>query len=133
MEKRLLVDFYRSMVIAVTIVLVMKMARHQIVGVISMGDWIMTTRRPMFVFTFMGRTSVIRCALVAVRIVHGKTVLVDMISMGMMKMTIMEIVFVVVMLDCCMPTVGPVSMSMFAVCVTTHQYLLYATTNSECL
>lgn len=121
------------MVVTVTFVLVMKMAGNQIIGVISMGYCFMTTGRPMYVLGFMGRTGVIRCAFFAVRFSHGKTVLVDVVSMGMMKMTIMEIVFVVAMLDCCMTTVGSVGMSMFAVCVTTHQYLLYATTNSEYL
>lgn len=62
---------------------------HQIVRVVAVGDGFMAAVRPMLVLRV---TSGSRLALLGVGPIHGNHVLVHMVTMGMVEMTIMEVV-----------------------------------------
>ena len=108
------------MVITVTLVRMMKVTRHQVVGVVSMRDRFMAATRAVLVTGLMSRAVVVRCARRRVRLVDGELVLVHVIQMGMMKMPFVQIIDVTVVLQSHMTAAVAMDVAVLSVLRTGH-------------
>jgi hypothetical protein len=87
-------------VVAVIAMGVVESSIHQIIGVISVRYPFMTTT-----WTMLVRTSRLRGAIHGVGRVDREDVLVDMISMNVVQVAVMQIIDMTVMANRCMPAV----------------------------
>ena len=87
------------MVIAVSVVRVMKVAIHEIVHMISMWHALMAATWPVNVLGLMRVAVVFRSASVRVFFSDSDCMVVDMVSVHVMQMTVVKIVGMAVMLD----------------------------------
>lgn len=79
---------------------------HQIIDMVAVRYRGMAAVRSVHVINRMSRASVLWRAVVGVRRGDGKHVLIHMISMGMMQVTIVQVVYVPVMPDSDVPATG---------------------------
>jgi len=100
------------MIIAMVTVRVMQVPCHQVVDMIAVGYGGMTTVLTVNVSFFMATTVVLRSAIVRVGGTHFQDVLIDMVTMHMVEMTIMQVIGVAVVNDGNMTTIRPVLMAM---------------------
>jgi hypothetical protein len=98
------------MVVAVVAVRMVQVAVDEIIDVIPMRHGFVTARRAMDVARLMTATVVTRCTLVGVFRSDCERMLVYMVAVHMMQMTVVQIVDVIVVLDCRVPTVRAVLM-----------------------
>ena len=111
----LLAQVYLSVVIAVTIMMMVKVTINEIAGVIAMRNSFVST-----IFTVNMACLVAFAGVVAA----AELMLVYMVAVLMMKMSIMEIVRVIAMLNRCMSAVSRMFVLMVAVCfAVTHRSL----------
>jgi hypothetical protein len=97
-------------VVAVIAVRMVQVTVDEIIDVVPMRYGFVTARRAVDVARVMAATIVIRCTLVGILRIDRERMLVDMIAVHMMQMTVVQIVDVIVVLDCRMPTVRTVLM-----------------------
>jgi hypothetical protein len=100
-------------VVAVIAVRMVQVAVDEIVDVIPMRHRFMAAPRPVDVARRVAAAA--RRALVGIFGADFEPVLVDMIAVRMMQMTVMHVINVIAVLDCCMSTVR--AMPMVVVCV----------------
>ena len=98
------------MVIAVSIVGIVQVPINEIARVITMGNRFMATARSMHMVSIMTRAVMAFCTGVWVHISYFNDMLIDMIPMGVVKMTIVEVVDVVAVLDRRVATVWTMDM-----------------------
>ncbi|NUY04548.1 hypothetical protein [Paraburkholderia youngii] len=114
------------MVIAVVAVRVMKMAVNQIIDMIAMRYWVVSAARAVDVARFMA--TAVWCALVRIFCANVDLVFVHVIAVRMVQMAIVQIVYVIAMLDCGVSAAR--AMLMVMVCVmrfaaSAHACLLF--------
>jgi hypothetical protein len=97
-----------AMVVAVIAVRMVQVAVDEIVDVVPMRHCVVTARRAVDVARLVAAAA--RRTLVRIFGAHFEPVLVYMIAVHMMQMTVVQIVDVIVVLDCRMPTVRTVLM-----------------------
>jgi len=85
---------------------------HEIVHVIAMRHGLMPASGAVTMLRLVSPAVVMRRALVRIRPRDFESVLIHMVAMRMMQMTVMQIIDVIIVLDCGMPTVGAVFMLM---------------------
>ena len=93
------------MVITVTFARAMQVAIDQIVDVITVGHGFMTALSAMLVTSFMTFAGMLRCAGSRVSATIGDTMTIYVIAVHVMHMTIMQIIYVTIMLDGFMTTI----------------------------
>jgi hypothetical protein len=103
----------RAVVVAVIAVRMVQVAVDEIVDVIPMRHRFMAAPRSVNVARIVAAAA--RRALVRIFGAHFEPVLVYMIGVRMMQMTIMQIINVIVVLDCSMSTVGAMLMVVVSV------------------
>jgi hypothetical protein len=99
------------MIVTMTIVRMVKASIHQIVDVIAVGDCLVPAARPVG----MPSAEVVWRAMHRVGSVSCYHVLIDMISMHVMQMTVMQVVNVAFVLNRCVPTPRAMLMGMIGV------------------
>ena len=95
------------MIVTVISVWVMQMAVNDVVGMIAVRNRLMTACRTMLVITPMGTAIVRRRAIRGIVGVHLKNVFVNVISMRMVKMTVVQIIRMIAVLNHRMPAIRP--------------------------
>lgn len=103
------------MIIAMITVGMVQMAINQIIDVITMRHGFMSTAGAMHMAGLMALAMVIRCAAIRIFIAHLNDMLIDMVGMGMVQMTIMQIVDVVLVMHCSVSTVRAMFMVVIGV------------------
>ncbi len=103
----------RAAVVAVIAVRMVQVAVDEIVDVIPMRHRFMAAPRAVNVARVVAAAA--RRALVRIPGAHFEPVLVDMIAVRMMQMTVMQIINVIVVLDCSMSTVRAMLMVVVSV------------------
>ena len=98
------------MVVAVIAVRMVQAGVDEIFDVVPVRHGFVTACRSVDVSRIMAATAVTRCALVGIFRIDRECMLVCMIAVRMMQMTVVQIVDVIVVLDCRMPTVRAVLM-----------------------
>src|SRR6266571_8014427 len=101
------------MIITMTSMRVMELSLIEIIDVVAMWNGLMPT--------IVMRTSAIRWS-TTIRILatHRDDMFIIVSFMGRMQMTLMQVVEMIVMLDCRMPTMLTVDMGVFRMNVMTH-------------
>ena len=100
------------MVVAVRAVRMVEMAVHQIVDMVAMGHRLMAAARSVPVLTVMAAAIMIGRAPFGVAPADIDRVFVDMPLMGMMEVSVVQVVDMIAMLDGDMPAIRPVGMRM---------------------
>lgn len=113
----------RAMVIAMAIVGIVQVTINEIAYVVSMGNCFMPTARSMDMVSIMTRAVMAVSTCIWIHIGHLDYVLIDMITMGMVKMPIMEIVDVVAVLDGCVTTVWTMDVIVILMNCAIHLHL----------
>lgn len=108
------------MMIAMSVVGIVQMAINQIARVVTMGNRFMPTARSMHMVGIMTTALMALSAGVWVDISHFDDMLIHMISMGMVKMPIVEVVDVVEVLDSGVTTVWPMGMIVILMNYASH-------------
>jgi hypothetical protein len=85
------------MVVTVTVMNMMQMAAHQVVCVVAVGDGLMTAAGTMSVAFVVSSATVFGGTIRWIKGTNGKLVIVNMVSVFVMQMAIMQIVGVAVM------------------------------------
>lgn len=98
-------ELYRTVVVAVTVMLMMEMAIHQIVNVVTVRNHRMTAVWTMHVINCMTIAHMTRRAVRWVDVIYLESMFVNMVTVNMMQVAIMQIVYVVTMFDRLVPTV----------------------------
>lgn len=93
-----------TVIVAVIAARMVKVIAHEVVHVIAMRDRIVPARRPVPVRPLVRRTCVVRGALRRVRRSHRQAVLVDMPSVRVVQVTVIQVIAVAVVLDGFVPT-----------------------------
>ena len=101
------------MVIAMISMRMMELPLIEIIHVITMWNSLMPT------FAMSTRTTR-RSTIIRILATHEDDMFIIVSFMGRVQMTLMQVVEMIVMLDCCMPTMLTVDMGMFRMNVMTH-------------
>ncbi|WP_196766882.1 hypothetical protein [Burkholderia territorii] len=118
-------EFYRAVVITVVAMRMMKAAVDQVIDVIAVRYSLVPATRTVHMSRLM--VTAVRCTFVRIFRADLDLVFVDMITVRVVQVAIMEIVYVVAMLDCGMAAVRAVLMvmvSMMGFVAGTHAHLL---------
>lgn len=94
------------MLVAVPIVGVVQVRCDEVVGVIAMGDGLVTARRAVRV---RGVVTIAGVILTALGIERGEHVLVDVVAVSAVEMAVVKVIDVVVMLDRGVAAIGSVN------------------------
>jgi hypothetical protein len=97
-------------VVAVIAVRMVQVTVDAIIDVVPVRHGFVTACRSVDVSRIMAATAVTRCTLVGIFRTDRERMLIYMIAVRMMQMTVVQIVDVIVVLDCRMPTVRTVLM-----------------------
>ncbi|SCX35583.1 hypothetical protein [Agrobacterium rosae] len=103
-------DFEWTVVIAMVAVLVMKTSFNQIVNMVTMRHGFMAAVRAVDMAMIVADMVLDRTAAIGVVITHLDDVFIDMIAMGMMEVSIMQVVNMVAMFDGHVAAVGAMFM-----------------------
>lgn len=112
------------MIVAVLIARVVQVVAHQIVHVIAVRDRLVSTRRSMLVRLLVPCTGVIRSAYRGVGRADVEAVLVHVVSVGVMHVTLVQVVAMAIVLDGPVAAAVAVDMGMARVNGMIHGYLL---------
>jgi hypothetical protein len=93
-------------VVAVPAVRVMQVPAHEVVDMVAVGDLLVAAAGAMNVPGLMLAAGMVGRAIRRVGSAHLDDVLVDVIAVGMMQMSVVEVVEVVSMLERCVPATG---------------------------
>lgn len=103
-------DFEWTVVIAMVAVLVMKAPCNQIVDMVTMRHGFMAAVRAVDMAMIVANTVLDRTAAIGVVTIHFDDMFINVIAMGMMEVSIMQVVDMVAMLDGHMAAAGAVFM-----------------------
>ncbi len=110
------------MIVAVIAVRVVQVPADEIVGVVAMGNRLVSATRAVRVPFIVPATAVRGRALGRIRGIDGEAALVDMVAMNMVQMPVVQVVAVVAMANALMATAGLMDMLMcFVRLVVTHE------------
>jgi len=98
----------------------MQVAINEIVYVVTVGNRFMTTSWPMHMTWLVAFTGMVRGAAVRIGVRDLKPMFIDMISMRMVQMTIVQVINVTVMFYRRMTAVGTMFVGMIFVNVAAH-------------
>jgi hypothetical protein len=107
----------RTMVIAMISMWMVKLPFIEIIHVISMGNGVMST-------CVMATCTTRRSTTIGILAIHGDHMLVIVPFMGRVEMTVMQVIDMTVMLNCCMPAMLAVNMGVVRMDVMTHISIL---------
>jgi hypothetical protein len=93
--------------VAVLAVRMMQVVAHQVVDVVAMRHSLMAAAIAMGVFGLVALTVVLGRAVVRVRGVHRDDVLVDVVAVGMVEVSLVQVIDVVAVLDGRVAAAGP--------------------------
>jgi hypothetical protein len=102
------------MIVAVVAVRMMKMPLDQVVHVIPMGHSFMPASRSMHVALVVRAAAVLRCAPVRIRRRHFNPMFINVVTMHMVQMSIMQVINVAGVADGRVATIGSVNVRMVA-------------------
>jgi len=105
-------EINRAMVIAMITMRMMQVAVHKVVDVVPMGNRFVSAAWPVYMIGRMAATVMVGRTAIRVFRADLKPVFVNMIAVGMMQMTIMQIVDMVTVPDCSVSAVRPMLMIM---------------------
>lgn len=111
------------MIIAVVTMRMVQVAIDQVVDVIAVRNRFMTAPRTMYVTRRMPIAAMLRCAGIGIYRSYLDDMLIHVVFMGMMQVTVMEVVNVVAMLDARMATIRAMLVGMISVRVAAHDNL----------
>ena len=111
---------YRTVVVAVTAVHVVQVSPDQVVHVVSVRHGLVAATGAVHVVPSMPVAGVIRRALLRVGGVDRQAVLVDVVGMGMVQMTIVEVVGMAVVSDGEMTTVVAMDVNVISMLLAGH-------------
>lgn len=111
LTRRCLYQGHRPMIVAVAIMGMVKVSVDDIVDVISVGYGFVSTAWTMNMVGIVSAACMSWCAYIGVGFIDIKGVLIDMIPVWVMKMTVMQIIDVIIVDNCGMSTVFIVNMS----------------------
>ena len=103
-----------------TVMSMMQVALNEVVDVVPMRDRFMAAARTVSVTGIMGSALMTRCAGRRIRGVDREAVFIDVIRMGMMEMTVVQIIHMAFMLECKMATAFSMNMRVGTVLRTRH-------------
>lgn len=103
-------DRHATVVVAVVAVGVMQVVIDDVVSVVAVGHCRVIAVRAVDVAGLVSAALVSRRAALGVRRVDRQRVLVDVIAVGMVEVAVVEVVDVIVVLDCGVPATGLVLM-----------------------
>jgi hypothetical protein len=86
----------------------MQVVAHQVIDVVAMRHSLMAAAIAMGVFGLVALTVVLGRAVVRVRGVHRDDVLVDVVAVGMVEVSLVQVIDVVAMLDSRVAAAGSV-------------------------
>jgi hypothetical protein len=89
------------MIVAMVAVGVVKVAVDQIVDMVAMRDWVVTTAWTMLVALRMAAAIMVRRATIGIGSTHSDRVLVEVILVRVMQVAVVEIVHVTLVPHCC--------------------------------
>jgi hypothetical protein len=114
------------MVVAVVTVRVVQVAIHQVINVITMGYRLMTAVWAVYMIGGVAGALMVWRAALGVVSVHRQAVLVDMVTVHMVQMAVMQEINVAIVLDSRMATPGFVLVTVVGMlCASTHIERLY--------
>lgn len=90
---------------------VVQVPKHEVVGVVAVGDGVVTTARTVDVVVFVGAASVIGRARVGVGGAHRERVVVVVVAVTVVKMAVVQVVDVAVVLDALVAAARAVDMT----------------------
>lgn len=105
----------RAVIVAVITVRMVQVTVNQVVRVITVGNPIVSTTRPVAVLIIVVMAAMLGCAVVRVRRAHVDPVLVHMIIVRVMQVTVVEEIRVPVVADRGVATVGSMLMAVAVV------------------
>ncbi|MCO7233471.1 MULTISPECIES: hypothetical protein [unclassified Cobetia] len=111
------------MIITVVTMGVVQVAIDQVVDVIAVRNRFVTATRTMYVIRRMSIAAMLRCAGIGIYRSYLDDMLIHVVFMGMMQVTVMEVVNVVAMLDAGMATIRAMLMGMISVRLAAHDNL----------
>jgi hypothetical protein len=103
------------MIITMIAMGMMKMAIHQIINVVAVGNSLVAAARTMDMASVVAGTLMVWGANIGVRVGNGNHMLVNMVHMGVMKVAIMKIINMPLMKDSGMATARTVDMGVIVV------------------
>lgn len=109
-----------SVMVAVITAWAVQMSRYYVINMIAMGNRFVSAVGSVLVRFFMTLAGMIRCAVACVGAGLGQTMLIYMIVMDVMEMAIMQIIFVLVVLDGRMSTSCSMLVFVIGVSFTVH-------------
>lgn len=101
------------MVVTMVAMGMMKASLNQIIHMVAVWDDLMPAIWPVDVFRLMSFRPV--CAFVRILRINGNHVLVHMVAMGMMQMTVVQIIHMAVMLNGSVPAIRTMNVGMMGV------------------
>lgn len=112
-----------TVIVAMRRVRMVQVIADEVVDVIAVRNRVVPTRRTMLVRFVMPRARVVGRAPGGVRSAHSETVLVDMVSVGVVQVTLMQVIAVSVVLDGPMPAAFAVDVCMRRMDGVFHSFL----------
>jgi hypothetical protein len=103
------------MIVAMIAMLMMQAAGNEIVRMVAMGYCLVTAAGSVFVAGLVSLMSILRCAAIRVAIADFDHVLIDVRTLQMMQVAVMQVVYMVVVLHGNMAAAGTVMMRVIAV------------------
>tara|TARA_R110002012_G_scaffold273891_1_gene460014 strand:+ start:41 stop:322 length:282 start_codon:yes stop_codon:yes gene_type:complete len=91
---------------------------------VAMGNRLVATAGAMFVIRIVASTLVLRCANIRISVRHFNHMLIDMIGMGVVQMTIMQVIDVAVMRNLRVTAIGAVLVRVVLMGIAAHRSLL---------
>ncbi|KKW51202.1 hypothetical protein XB02_07375 [Pantoea ananatis] len=91
----------RAVIVTMIPVRVVKMAIDQIIGMVTMRHSFMSAVRSMYMAWLMTAAMVVWRTQIWVSGIHEQHVLIYMVTMGMVEMPVMQIIYVIAVLNCC--------------------------------
>ena len=114
------------MIIAMIPMGMMKMTINEVIDMITMWNSLVSTIGTVNMTCFVAAALMMGCTNLRVDVINIKSMLINMITMYMMKVTIMKIIYVIVVHDSSRPAVFTMNMRMIVVlCAFVHASLLW--------
>lgn len=101
-------DRYGTMMIAMILARAVQMAGYQIVGMVAVRHSFMATLRSVLVRLFVAIAGVVRSTDGLIGVGIFEHTFVNVITVHMVQMTVVQVIGMILMLDCSMATGGPV-------------------------
>jgi hypothetical protein len=115
-----------AVIVAVAAMRMMQMVTHEVIDVIAMGDGIMSAVFAVHMGLRVCRALMGRCARIRIAAANGNFAFVYVIFVGMVQVSVVEVIDVVAMSERRMPAIRTMNVGVFIMCfVLMHRFLLF--------